>query len=526
MRRFAVWLTMLFLLTGCAVPWSRESGAVLSLPKCSPPAEAAFPVAKAKGTLRPGTIAQGEPLPGPGAYFLEVGTGEVEAWQTDGSFLLRATADPAWLSAVVGDTQYLIRRASGATYCWPAGSLRLIAASLDTLLFRGPDGAFTLADAELKSVHTFTLESGDSPEALFSPDGKQVAINPWRSTAPPPGGPLLYLVDVAQGTVKPLLGEPLTRVQEAALHPGPSLSLRLTAVNQAGEAVGDFYLLRRFGWDGEAKGDQVVASPTLALSPDGEQVAAEVSLDGFSTGVVVYDAASGAALYRVLGAQSPAWTADGYALLLRDGGGRTWQANLQGMLRQSPLDAVANGFLHRLTPSPTDPDRFLAVDVMAGKDWTGLQVVDGAGKVVHALNAGETPLYLQGSWVPSGLEVAFSLWAGGGKDYGQPGFHLAPAVEAPATDSPFFLMVLDEAGDCLNLRTAPTTEAGALRCLPTGTPLAIADPADWGEKATGPVAVPKADKPGEAWLAVRTQGGETGWVALFTNSVNWAAAAE
>lgn len=101
-------------------------------------------------------------------------------------------------------------------------------------------------------------------------------------------------------------------------------------------------------------------------------------------------------------------------------------------------------------------------------------------------------------------------------DYGYE-FPLAIHVQKPPFPDPYLLQVQDSKGECLNLRESFSRTSRVIRCLPTGTKLAVADLFQAPIKMNG--ALYHNDE--QLWLWARTEQGETGWVSLSAGSVTW-----
>ena len=163
----------------------------------------------------------------------------------------------------------------------------------------------------------------------------------------------------------------------------------------------------------------------------------------------------------------------------------------------------------RVQPAPGDAHRLLV----------GLAVVDETGKVLQRIDLPnrEDWLIRGANWGAGDNEVVISISPPTGK--GNIGFDLplAPAVQKPPFAEPYLLTVRDPKGECLNLRESYTRESRVIRCLPTGTGLAVGDLWQAPEKLNQGTYY----NDGRLWLWARTEQGETGWVALDTGSVTW-----
>lgn len=269
-------------------------------------------------------------------------------------------------------------------------------------------------------------------------------------------------------------------------------------------------VIRRYNWQGEKLAEYRVVGRLAEISPDGRLAATRAYLS-FTSSVSLFDLSTGKPLFRVAGAFGGTWLAGDKEFLVNtlDFGGRL--VSTGGAMRAAPArprrDFWYMGFP---LPSPADANLFA---------W-GPVVLDRAGQVVAesplAESTGRFIRVMQ--WTPSGREVYFSVEPAPGKD-GDIGYRpiIAPAVQKAPFPEKYLLQVNDPKDECLNLRDTSSTGGKVIRCLPTGTKLAIGDLDKIGEKGA---VWQYGDE--RVWLWVVTEKGEEGWVASDTGSLAWA----
>ncbi|HYF92472.1 MAG TPA: SH3 domain-containing protein [Symbiobacteriaceae bacterium] len=469
------WLFLLVsvLMAGCSLPWF---GGKLPL--------------KESQVWKRAELGPDNQATAPGIYFRDIKSGQTEAWQLaqDGVSTVTLSADvPADGLALVAtsDAAYLINRSAGKTYQWDPKALSLVAASPSNILFREAEsGQFRVTAWNLKAVASFKLPDGKAL-GVIAPDGKTAAVAT---------NPTLHMVNLADGTVT-LAADP----------PSDALAVQVVSTIRDGAEIIFGYtgsngtVLRRYGWDGKLLGQLAVVGPACAFTADGSRVACTGGQEPATT--VVYDVAAGEALYRVLGADTPAWAADGSLVVHRSNLEGARVVTAEGKVTETGATRLV-GFLDRLTPAPDNPDRFALRD----------RVVDADGELQFMVE-NEPKGWEYGwtdPWGKAGTEFRYVL-----KEPRPMGFEqlidlpLEPKVQKAPFPAEIRLQIVAVPGDCLNLRTDAGTTAKIIRCLPGGTKLTRA-PGD------------RVSKDGHDWLPVKTTDGVQGWVAVTTGNLGYA----
>ncbi|HLN65244.1 MAG TPA: hypothetical protein VK464_27295, partial [Symbiobacteriaceae bacterium] len=269
-------------------------------------------------------------------------------------------------------------------------------------------------------------------------------------------------------------------------------------------------ILRRYSWHGELLGEFAVAGRASRLSPDGRLLVAGQDLQHLTRGVLVTDVATGQPLFRVAGVGSAGWMAGGAGLVLQGEDGFEYVVSTAGALSPAPRTPPGGQLVFdgSLAPAPGDAHRFLV----------GLAVVNESGTVLQRIDLPTDKEWLirDTAWGAGDDEVVIMISPPVGKGHIGFDFPLAPVVQRLPFPEPYLLTVQDPGGECVNLRESHVRESRVIRCLPTGTGLAVGDLQQLPEK----VGATYFDD-GHLWLWARTEQGETGWVALDTGSVGW-----
>lgn len=471
--------------------------------------------------LRRAELPPGEPLSQAGFYFMDVATGKLEGWLPPVDqygwprLALGASPDGRWVTVQQEQSAYLIRRSDGAAFQYDPRQVAVLHGP-GVLLVRpnvwrtGDGGRCALLDEQMRLVSTFSLQQDACQvqgELLFSPDGKVLAM------PNPHGDGSFFLVTVSTGAVKKT--EPFAvpadlrreRVSFAALPATGELVAEFMLMPASGTSYQPTTHIRRYSWQGDLKAETRVAGSGPALSRDGKLLVYTEYMGQLGSAAVIREWGAQQPLFRVAGGWVPRWVAGSTDLLVATSRGYRL-VTADGRLQPAPLaapapDMVFNPFLW-LTSSPDNPDRFL----------TRSAVVDRAGRIIREIPLKSEQLRVgQSTWGPTAASVQFLVTptAGKGWDAGLSEY-LAPKVQRPPYPDKFPLQVEDPKGECLNLRAEEGPSGRLIRCLPTGTKLALADPA--------PDRWPFGQLHG--WIQVVTEKGEKGWVAVYTFSVTYA----
>ncbi len=479
----------------------------------APPEPREFPVSPAPDVLQRQIYHSTREIPGPGLYLVDLTTGEVEAWQSEKQTYVDLSDDRRWV-VTQGESQvYWANRETGKTYTWNPQELRLLASDANRFLFTEVrTGRFYVTDESFQVVQRFTL---DMPvgKAQFAPGGGSIALT---SGAWPTDGKL-YLVDTETGASRDLGPPPTAANGQLA---GVELLGPITDELMVSYVIGvvepsgltrESSIIRRYSWNGEVLGEFTAAGRAAHISPDRRLLASAQNLYHLDEAAVVTDLSTGQPLFRVTGTAPAAWMADSRGLVLESRLLTPYLVSLDGDLRDGPTPPRSTHFifLDRLRPSPDEPGQFLY----------GLAVMNESGQVLQRVDLpdGDGWLIRDPDWGADGREVVIRITPPSGK--GLLGFEapLHPAVQKPPFPDPYLLLVQDPQGECLNLRESYSRSSRVIRCLPTGTRLAVAD------LFQAPVKLNEAFyyDDDQFWLWARTEQGETGWVSLSTGSVVW-----
>jgi|GEM_PF-5556535 len=473
------------------------------------PIEADLPVPSSLPEgMRRVELAAGQSITEPGLYYMDVATGKLEGWlmppwdQHKQMRWAQTTPDHGWITFGMAGQGYLIRRSDGQVFRYDSERL-WVTPGPGVFLVQQPywsgtaRGKMALVDGEMKLVSTFALDPGmpGNVQFLFSPNGKTLAA------AEGSDGGGLSLVDVATGRVTKLAG------------PWGDGSVRFLTLPALGEFVvihGNYQQpmwLERYNWQGGLVGRKQVTGWEASISPDGRMLAVTQSMGHDGQATMMQEWGSEKPLLRVAGGLGPAWLAGGTELVVETS--RGWQlVSKTGDMRPVPLAGPAQWRpFEWYLPSSDRPDLFL----------TGAKVVDRSGRTVHStqLAAGAQARLLSGGWGPSSREVQLVVIPPLHKGFErEPSSHFLPRVQRPPFPDKYPLKVEDPKGECLNLRAEPSITGRVIRCLPTGSRLAL-------------VVSPEGDLSSNwvdqmLWLRVETEKGEKGSVAINFGSITYA----
>ena len=506
----------------------RERNAAISHPVASghPHARAPSVVAIANPFERR-HLAAGEPITHFGMFFMDVASGEVEAWslpRADGALVTYSTSsDSRWVLAYPSAAAYAVDRQSGAAFRWGRNSPRLVALQGEHLLFRD-QGRTWVVGLRQPEPALLPVKPAEGCVAL-SPDGETAAVLSGRTLS------LVRLADLSCRTVAEL-ALPAGALDSLYLRAGPRgawFAVEARVAEGTGAARRTTRWIARYSWQGERLGELTLPGDSwyAPLSPDGRLIAWEEQLSSLTKAVVVADAATLAPRLRIVGA----------TLCFYDLGSGDWLADSSGLIVRTSEGyhiVTRDGWLVAL-PSPggvplPDPDEPLPAPDRADLLAVGRRVViDTTGKAlaVATLDAGpdwDRPADLY-PWGPDSTELRFALpHLGHGGSCGETEYLLPARVERPPF-GPLVLAVGLPAGDCANLRAAPGIKAEVLACLPGGmrlSPAPLAErPRSEGEEPYY-LSLCMAWAGNSLWLRVRTAAGQEGWLDAQAGEIGWA----
>ena len=319
-----------------------------------------------------------------------------------------------------------------------------------------------------------------------------------------------------------------------------------TGFGVIGRSRGETCRVVRYDWSGTVRSDITIrcafdietGDPWEGphLSPDGRLVAANTLTKQFCqclgsferlSAVSVFDAATGAELFRIRGAtwdtfghglrsyveHSTYWLADGSGLVVdTNHGKRVVSAGGDWMdLPIAPWGALA--------PSPEEPPLFLL---------NPTTVVDHQGEVLTAVNVDiDSPdgpagafLGLMGRWGTTNRDVFFSAFPAGPTSGTSLRPILPPVIEHPPFEERLLLRVATQ-DKCLDVREEPLTESPVLACVPRGSLVEAAEhKQSLGDAGRFWVAGPHSansdsgceEGPWCTWLYVQSEDGTQGWI--------------
>ncbi|MCY3886754.1 MAG: hypothetical protein OXG19_03485 [Chloroflexi bacterium] len=535
-----------------------------SPPRTPPPHPGVALIEPAPGAFEQRTFATGERIDWThGIFVLDPETGATEGYRApeaegDLSYNYYASRPGGWISvkAEIGTEWFrlLLHRATGQSWRWPSGLLRLAATSSEHLLFeertRSGDvlstGRFTIVNRAMEAVGHFSIDvDGLGVAAVFSPDGQTIALNGRRDT--------IYLVPVATAQPAVLFKAEATDDQakvwlDRRRYEGPDIRVFAYYETASGDQRREQH---DFSWEGQPLPVPGAAchAPAAAgfyeqpkISPDGRYAAwlvgGHVVLDHYGPviredpwpSVVIADAATCAPLFRVRSAQTHEllWDADwlsnsaGFVIRVHDGyqivrvhptphlvrlpGKGARPANLA-----SGGSGVWDGWEEGPEPAPTGDGRYFGYgpsvyDAVEDR-WVGPELDD------------PNPSWW---WGDSHRERWFGLIneSHGGNEW----LLLPPTIEFPPFPDVIAFRVAGT-GSCLRLRAAPGQESETRDCLPDGARLVLTAPAETPPYLVRDPGAPPSqphpavalwypgDDPRMTWVHIRTEDGAEGWVS-------------
>lgn len=530
MRRFKVLsLAVLLLVTACTKPVAPVPPEATTLESQTMPApsevpstgigEAVVPVPSAPDLLvaspmpegvRRVELAAGQSISAPGLYYMDVATGNIEGWlmppfdQKRAMRWMQTTPDHRWIIFELDGQGYLIRRSDAKAFSYDPERIG-VTPGHDVFLLQpavwragGESGRFTLVDGDMQLISALAADPGvpGNVQLLFSPDGKKLAVAEGSGR----GG--LSLVEVATGTVVKVAGA------------WDDSIIRFVTLPALGEfaVIHHDYLeplwVERYNWQGEFVGRKQVEGWDVAISNNGRMLAVTQSMGLYGEAVILHDWEKDKPLLRVAGGIRPAWQASGSELVVDTS--RGWQlVSRNGDIRIAPEAGAPRWHpFEWYQPSPDRPDLFL----------TGMKVVDRSGRVVQAtqIPEGAQARALSAGWGPASREVHMVVIPplGKGSEIGPWGYFL-PRVQQPPFPERHPLQVQGSpGGECLDLRAAPSLQGRIVRCMPAGTHLAMRLTPEGNTSTTYEDQM--------LWLAVETDVGDAGWIAVSTGSITYA----
>ena len=478
-----------------------------------------------------------------------------EARRDDNLFVYRVFSPSviACIDAPSGKS-YVVDRATGAAWSWPADRLTPVAAAPDSRwilleerqssatggMYGGPSGHFHLFNSRMQPTGAFDVAPSRFNRRVFvQPNGGAVVLSGDADD----GAQTLNLVEAGVGSVIDAITLPTVGpfrpilVDASATRDVLDLTVRYDLPSGTVAMDGEAPPARRFhlpwagGW--QQVSAEAAAPQPFSASPDGRTALFATSLrhqdePGNPLGpweewealeVVVDDRPAwrvrSASLWYGDGISQNRWLADGSAFvaLIDDGGERgglgygLFAADGSGYTRIELPPVPADHWYDRPAirgpvPSPDNP-LLLAIGHSEVFNWR-------TGKSVRAnvvTNDGPTGF---DPWSAGAGEVVFALPHLGHDGRPLPSF-IAPRIDRwPYSQGPAALrMRVSAGGDCLNQRTAPSLSGNVVTCVPDATPVAIgADPSGGTFKA---LAFERNDA--GAWVFVDTPLGERGWVS-------------
>lgn len=463
------------------------------------------------------TFAAGDTVSKVGAYFLNVESGQGEAWVYPGEeghwWASDISPDNRFVQAYGEKASYLIDRSAGAVWQWDVETVRPLLVTERGALFAEvartdrnlhDTGRLFWSGLDFKPTRTFILQEQESAsQALLSPDGQRIALL-LRGEKPS-----VVLLDLNSES-RQVLGVPgsdqwLGSTGLTAKGDNFEVSASVSEGNRTTDMPKWNERILRYNWQGEVLGDLHIIGAFSFISPDDKWAAwEEQDRVGFLAPVtVVADAATMKPHLTVLGASTcfaavgsggARWLADSSGLVLSTSSSQYRLLMLDGTLTEPPAFA---GLTWKSEPEPA-PDK---VDRFAiGR----AEVLDGSRRVGVKLEGFVTPQGLS-AWGRDSRELRFALppKPGGGACYEWPDMPQL-VLRAGEPESEFPLVV--ESSECLPLRSTTT-------CLPRGTRL---------KSILGPDGRPGLGWLDERWqIYVESESGQQGWVDLTGNPLGW-----
>lgn len=429
----------------------------------------------------------------PGLYLREMSSGKTEGWQVKGEAgVLRAATFPSddLLVAQTDDKWYTINRTSGKVHEWDYTAVALVAASSGRLLFQElTTHGFHVTDADLKVERSFKAPDGvTAVVGAMSADGKTAAV------VPASGGPV-YLVDLGRGKLTEVADSPRAGVGPM-VRTLPGGKAFVVGYRETQENA----VLHRYAWDGTHVARIAVPGTDCTFTRDAKYVMCAGGT--WPAQVEESDAETGEPMFRVLGANWGALNADGsQAVFGLDHKPEYRMLKGRDLVTTAVTKMGAAG--NPPVPSPAALDTF----ALRG------MVIDGEGKAIFTAPV-DTAKWQFGEvapWGKEGAEFRYLVREPMPTDYVYTAWPFGPVMQTPPYPAELWLEVKTTGGDCLNLRSGAGKSAKIIRCMPSGTRLQ-------------PVGAPGAEesRDGERWIQVKTEKGESGWVAITTGDIRYA----
>lgn len=478
-----------------------------------------------------------------GAYFMNAANGKAEGWtlfgEMEGTLVFGIGPDNRYVVARTITTGYLADRTTLKMISWNRAEVDLVTAIHGRLLFEatrpvsGQPATFTGSDfgpvdhlagtrtywvlsETLEIITEFRLAGEPGPQtlpnqALFAPGGGVLAVSAagglWQVEVKP-NGQVKRLAD-GDGALQAL--------------PGVEHGTEFAFIVKTDESTS----VRKGNWSTGGVGDAVtLPSRRVHLSPDGNLAAWEAVAGEFIPTVVVTDLVTGSHRFRVDGATAcsnwslnsgPRWVG-GQGVTITSKAGRRLLTP-EGTVEQ--LGALETASLDLPMAAPNGSGILAYQNWGDGATWT-VGTVRADGSSVTQLTIDGTHRYFparaQNLWGSTSEEVRFTLqehW-GSGAPCGDFSILLPTQVVRQNPTSGAVWLQVKGTGDCLNLRETPGLAGKVVACLPDGTRLT---PGSGLKEAT-----PQqhwAD--GGAWVKVRTEKAQEGWVMVTSGYIDWAA---
>ena len=406
----------------------------------------------------------------------------------------------------------LLDRETGAAWQWPSRYLRLVAMSRERLLFEDrsaavPTGRFTLLDRDMESIARFTVGEGeDHPDALFSPEGLNIALELSNT---------VYLVPVDSASpvflFRPqphdVLGEPSGAFIARNRSWGSFSYVKIVtwyADNKRTE--------QHFSWSGDPLPDPSASTCAGTISPDGRYVAVPIGDPVYVkyvtaplppnpwSSVLIVETATCEPILRVRSvrlyerAWSAAWlsTSDGFVVGVNDGY-MVARIHPHPELVRLPIAGGSGPWDIGPEPAPTGGGCYFG---------HGPNVYDACED--RWFDYGGSGLDGPAGWGATHRErwfVPSSYWGEGWVEW----LLLPPKLELPPFDDEIAFRVTGT-GSCLSLREEPDREAPVRDCQPDGARLRFVKLEEALSYRGGLYGDP-------VWVYVRAGSGLEGWVS-------------
>lgn len=454
----------------------------------------------APGALQQRTAAPGEPLTitDEGIGFLDLATGRADSYAIPGAEARTigygASTGGRFVIARGIERGYILDRQTRETKAWDHRQYELVTAGKERLLFQAvtpnpagwvtsidpQDGqlegylagsrGFVLVDSGLKPILEFTLPEASgrpvaSDEALLN-DAETKAMISWGNNT--------YLVDLTSGLAT-------TITSAAQLQPAKG-GAEVVAIQTTRHGT----TVTRYDWAGKVLAENLVPASHVKLSGDGEWVAWEVFLEGFTPAVYfarlgetekAQQALGASMCYGSVGTAGSRWVPgpNGWSLLV---GTREGLRTIQTDGTIAPLTAPAGWTFYDPVPAPGSEPLYRYS--RSTKQGTEMGAVTPAGEVVATFTTlssggGIAPSLQSPSWGATAdeLRVSLVLRLGGGGPCGDYSIPLPLKVYAPGTYDGALALQVVAPGDCVAIREQPWIDSPMVRCLPDGERIVI-----------------------------------------------------